>query len=570
MNGCSRSKSFLWLCLLVCQAFIATQAAAQPQQVTLLSATAHQQTLTAGGVQKLRATVRSTTALQNAFAQIRVYDSARIQVAIKYFDSLNLTAGVDTTLEFLWFSPSTQAPGNYTVEVGVWASSWATLLYVGGLAPFSIVAPPAVALVSATVSRASIPQGQTQVVNATLQSPTHLSNLIVDIRIYNAAGERVARKEFGSVALSAGVPGTLRFDYLVPSDVAVGSYTVHVGVWDTTWATLLYRSGLAPFSITSFVWDDFANGFSVDAPGARWSRFAYGTFVANDGAETTRTGEGLRVSARGMSSTGLPAFTLSLSQDSTTGVPGEFDHVKWLVYMNHQASSGYPGFDALSNQELRCETWISGRTYGTERHPFSNAGISSDDLRLAAFAQNTIDYETGMVFDFFITNTTVYAIYERLPFARTAANRYAAFTYALPVAQRASLTEQHHVQIAYDRSQGVVRWILNGVEVFRVSQLGRRLPDPRYMILDHGGVEQQVSMRQLNCGMGMFTLLDGAPYNHPGLVRLNSDPSFYFWTGHGDLTPVWFRDEKGLPENRLFGQGAELRVQRYNVSGTHL
>ncbi len=264
MNNCSRSRTFLWLCLLVCQAFMTTRAAAQTPQgaarvetaeasssVTLISATAYHQTVTAGGLQKLRATVRSNTVLQNAIAQIRIYDSARSQVAIKYFDSINLAAGVDTTLEFLWFSSSTQAPGNYTVEVGVWTSTWNTLLYAMGLAPFSIVARPAVSLVSATVSQASIPRGQTQVVNATIQSPTHLTNLIVDIRIYNAAGERVGRREFGSVALSAGVPATLRYDYQVPSDAAVGSYTVHVGVWDTTWATLLYEMGLAPFSITS-------------------------------------------------------------------------------------------------------------------------------------------------------------------------------------------------------------------------------------------------------------------------------------------------------------------------------
>jgi hypothetical protein len=54
-----------------------------------------------------------------------------------------------------------------------------------------------------------------------------------------------------------------------------------------------------------------------------------------------------------------------------------------------------------------------------------------DDLRLASVALDTIDFDTSMVFDAFLTSTRVYAVYERLPFGRAsmgAYGEYAAFT----------------------------------------------------------------------------------------------------------------------------------------------
>jgi Family of unknown function (DUF6081) len=157
------------------------------------------------------------------------------------------------------------------------------------------------------------------------------------------------------------------------------------------------------------------------------------------------------------------------------GLPGGLDHVKWLAYMNHVSAAGIAGFGVLPGQELTCETWISGRTFGTAAHPFGTAIFrANDDLRLASVAMNTIDFETFMVFDFFLTNEGIYALYERLPFGRTASDNYAAFTYQVRVASR-SPGDSHHLRISHDRTAGTVRWSIGGTKVFRVSRLGRRL-----------------------------------------------------------------------------------------------
>ena len=86
------------------------------------------------------------------------------------------------------------------------------------------------------------------------------------------------------------------------------------------------------------------------------------------------------------------------------------------------------------------------------------------------------------------------------------------------------------------------------------------------MTLDHGGTEEVVSPRQLDCGMGMFTLLDAHLPSKVGLVKVSDTPSFYFNPEVGAPTPETFVDGTSLLSNRLFGQGAEFDVRNLTVS----
>jgi hypothetical protein len=313
------------------------------------------------------------------------------------------------------------------------------------------------------------------------------------------------------------------------------------------------------------LWDDFSDGFSVNTPDAKWFYFADGSFVGNDGVVST-SARGLDVAAGGTNpATGQPAFVSTLAQEQENGgIPGDLDHVKWLAYMNHTASSGYPGFDAVPGREVACDTWIRGQTFGTANHPFGDAVVDpDDDLRLASVAMNTIDFETFMVFDFWLTNKHIFAYYERLPFARAQLGNYASFSYAIPVANRLP-GDQHHLRIAYDRAAGRVGWYVDDREVFSVDRPGYRI-GRQNMLIDHGGVDTPVSLRQLDCGMGMFTLLDAYGPSDKALVRISSAPDSYFDPILGEPTPARFLDDRSLPSNRLFGQGAEMQVRSYVV-----
>jgi hypothetical protein len=313
------------------------------------------------------------------------------------------------------------------------------------------------------------------------------------------------------------------------------------------------------------VWDDFKDGFDASGgPDARWFYFAAPPFVGDDGIETT-SNKGLKVVPTGTNPhTGKPAFVSTVAQEEENGgLPGGLDHVKWLVYMNHTASSGYPGFDAQDNRDLSCEAWVKGRTYGTQQNPFGVCD-PTDDPRLAAVGMNTIDFESFMVFDFFITNETVYALYERLPFGRPALGNYAAFTFMIPVAP-AHPDHENHLRVTYNKSEGTVRWFVDDDEVFSVDQIGYHI-DRDYMTIDHGGVEELVVPNQIDCGMGLFTLLDGHLPSEEGLVRLSSAPDFYFHPEVGEPTPQTFIDDESLEESRIWGQGAKIEVKKYVVS----
>lgn len=324
---------------------------------------------------------------------------------------------------------------------------------------------------------------------------------------------------------------------------------------------------------TTLFEDDFADGFSAQGSDADWFYFGVfgddGTplFVGDDGTETTSS-DGLRVVASGTNPrTGKPAFTNTMAQedDNQFGLPGGLDHVKWLAYTNRQSTNGVPGYDAISDQELSGGARVSGRTFGTKGHPFRRAVKNpNDDPRLATFALNTIDFESWMVFDFFVTNERIYAVYERLPFGRAQLGNYAAFTYQIPLKKREP-GDWNDLRIAYDRSAGIVRWIVDGKEKFRVDRIGHHLDDRKHLTIDHGGAEETVEPRQLDFGMGMFTLLDGDLPSGKAPVRLSNAQDFYFDPSEGEPVPQTFVDDESRESSRLFGQGAELLVRRFVV-----
>lgn len=315
------------------------------------------------------------------------------------------------------------------------------------------------------------------------------------------------------------------------------------------------------------VWDDFRDGFVTEGPHSRWSYVAGGGYVGDDGIEETSR-RGLHVESSGTNpETGEPAFVNTIAQedDNPTGHYGGADHAKWLVYADRTASTGFAGFDAVPGQELSCSATMSGQVFGTGNHPFGDAVADpDDDLRLASVMLNTIDNETSTAFDFVLTNDRIYAFYGRPPFARGTLGNYAAFSHTIPLATREP-GDRHHLRIAYDRAAGVVRWLIDGEEAFRVDRIGLVL-DRDTLTLDHGGVETLVEPRQLSCGMGLLSLMDGSYPTNQALVRLSSAEDHYFRTDVGQPAPQVFVDDESDEGSRLFGQGAELDISPFVVS----
>jgi len=239
---------------------------------------------------------------------------------------------------------------------------------------------------------------------------------------------------------------------------------------------------------------------------------------------------------------------------------GGLDHVKNLKY-----AIAAPTLDEESYQ--RCEYKGRGRTYGTELHPFGPEAVTNDqdDIRLATPGFNTIDFGTFVVADFFLTNTGIWALYERLPFGRQGPdfyNDYFAFTSAKRIGDR-SIATKHNLAIEYDRKLGEIRWFVNNNLVMKVDKIGFAGTDPELkLLLDHGGTPEVVDPIGFNCGWGLFTLLDLADPLNPdedlGLAKIDTTPDWYFY-------PTNFVDEDSEVSSRLFGQGAEIELDRFSI-----
>ncbi|MGP4115168.1 DUF6081 family protein [Streptomyces sp. 4N509B] len=319
-------------------------------------------------------------------------------------------------------------------------------------------------------------------------------------------------------------------------------------------------------SAYDIVWDDFAGGFHAKGEDARWFQIEAGPYSADDGIVTAKPGELSVVASAKNPKTGEPAFRQTLPPENPIGAPGSGDHAKWIAYTSHVSSAGFPGFDAHEGYELSFETMLTGRTYGTAGHPFGDAVADpEDDLRLASPMLMTTDPELSISFDFVLTNKHVYAWYGRPTFKRAELGNYASFAHTVALTQRRP-TDEHLCTIAYDRAAGVVRWLIDGSERFRVDNLGHRLARTT-ATLDEGGEEVTVRPRQINAGLGLLTLMDGSWPTGKGLVRLSAPKhSTYYDPAAGEPKEAVFVDEESRDASRLFGQGAEFRVGSLRVA----
>ncbi|MEV4501166.1 DUF6081 family protein [Streptomyces klenkii] len=347
--------------------------------------------------------------------------------------------------------------------------------------------------------------------------------------------------------------------YKVKTAVAVAAAAIGIALLPTGAQAVDVPDSGAPKTL---FFDDFRNGFAATGAGARWETQPTGGLANGDGITST-TSTGLKVVPTGTDpATGKPAF-VSTSAPQSQGGNGTWDHVKWGARPKSTSKAGYPGFDTPKTGSLHCTTNMSATTTGTEKHPFGTAVADpQSDPRLAAGAMVVSDAQSAVIFDFFVTNKKVYAIYERL---RMPGTTYAAYSYAVPVADRASSTQRDNLRIVVDSENSAVTWFVNDKNVLNVKGIGTRAVDRKYMTLDHGGTEEVVHPRQLNCGVSTFTLLDGAVgSNTKGLVRLDSTVD-YFDPRIGAPTRQTFLDETSAAGNRLWGQGATLDVSKIEI-----
>ena len=100
-----------------------------------------------------------TGALSNSIVELQVFDKSGNAAMTTYWTGQNFTAGQTLQFSYIWNSSASLATGTYSVDIGVFDSTWAHNYYwngsAGSIAISNLQPPPAPAVVSTTPSSGS-------------------------------------------------------------------------------------------------------------------------------------------------------------------------------------------------------------------------------------------------------------------------------------------------------------------------------------------------------------------------------------------------------------------------------
>ncbi|MEU3823944.1 hypothetical protein GT045_21210 [Streptomyces sp. SID486] len=203
--------------------------------------------------------------------------------------------------------------------------------------------------------------------------------------------------------------------------------------------------------------DDFAEGLRVRDPRKRpdgpWSLRPAGPLTAGDGIARA-TAAGLVVQPTGTDpDTGHPAFVVPPEGEAV-------DHLRWAAFGPACATGG---------ATLTVSATLSAQVLGVVRDESAD-----EDIRDGASTLVVLDRDAGLIMNFALTETRVWALYGRVP---APDGTRGGFSYSVPLASRGS-SDRHHCALAVDSAAGTARWLLDGDEVFAVERLGHGLPEP--------------------------------------------------------------------------------------------
>jgi len=203
----------------------------------------------------------------NANIDVEVWNAAgTMQVGHLTWSGQTMSAGQTRAYTYNWTAPATT--GTYTVKVGVVAPSWTpTLSWNNNAGTVTVSAPTFTG--SATVSASTVLPSQSLDITATF---TATGGALVggktDIEVYDSAGNRLAApagQQSWTDSLSDGQSVTHTWTW--PGTVNTGTYTVKLGVFNSTWGSTYYwNNGAATISVGG----TFQPSFTIGSGANNW------------------------------------------------------------------------------------------------------------------------------------------------------------------------------------------------------------------------------------------------------------------------------------------------------------
>jgi hypothetical protein len=241
-----------------------------------------------------------------------------------------------------------------------------------------------------------------------------------------------------------------------------------------------------------------------------------------------------------------------------------FDRFKYFL-----VTSIFFGVDPFQESSFRAV--ISTHTNMTDQSPFTSVQSPASDFRLGYAGFTLFEESSGFWFSYFITNDTVFAGYERYkPFGVT--SPYAMFTFAMPLASILP-GSVHTYAINFNIFQKSVRWILDGVEVYKIYSVGSFITN-EFRTLLAAGTEDVTFPSTMKMGFGTFDFLEAyspcvvtvpAPFGgtmcsfpaiDTGLVQLRDGLT----NPLNGVSAAAYESTGVLPSSRIWGQGVTMAI----------
>jgi hypothetical protein len=208
------------------------------------SASASPNPVTQGDSTKITAKVTCTShSLSDGNVQILAIDPNGNVAASKNITGQNFTKGESHSYS-LSLQPA--LAGTYTVEVGVFSSTWQLWNWNSSAATITVNSSTTFTS-SATAKPSTIAVGSTSVISATVTEtgPVGLTNANVELQIFSQSGSAVATTYWSGQNFTAGQTLSYSYSWTPGSSIPAGTYYVAIGVFNSGWTYDYYWNGSA-------------------------------------------------------------------------------------------------------------------------------------------------------------------------------------------------------------------------------------------------------------------------------------------------------------------------------------
>ena len=220
-------------------ATISVQSGASAPTDFTLSASVSPSQVAPGQAATVSAQAQAIAPASNVTVLLEIYAAGDVKIAERIYTGQNF-ASAGTTRSYSWTWPGTPTPGAYTVKMGAFSADWATLYEWNNAAASLVIDAAAVVLRSTdfTHSTRAVPSpirpGEVVTVTSQVTARKAVTNLQVDLEIFDPAGVRVAQR---LCTLTFAAQETKPCTWSNPGQLAPGTYTVKLGIFSSDWGT---------------------------------------------------------------------------------------------------------------------------------------------------------------------------------------------------------------------------------------------------------------------------------------------------------------------------------------------